>query len=156
MEGKDIAILLVLLGAFATAAWMFYLVADTNKRQRRLKAQAELHGRLLDKFSSAREVVEFLQTPGGAQFVDSFSADREEPSNGILRSTHRGIILVIVAAGCLFLNWWYYRESRGDNPLLVIGVILLCLGVGFLLSAAVSQRLSRTLALTERGGKSQQ
>jgi hypothetical protein len=154
MEGKDIAILLVLLGAFATAAWMFYLVADTNKRQRRLKAQAELHGRLLDKFSSAREVVEFLQTPGGAQFVDSFSTDREEPANGILRSTHRGIILVIVSAGCLFLNW-YYRNS-GDNPLLVIGVILLCLGVGFLLSAAVSQRLSRTLAVTERGRNSQQ
>jgi hypothetical protein len=154
MEGKDIAILFVLLGAFATAAWMFYLVAETNKRQRRLKAQAELHGRLLDKFSSAHEVVEFLQTPGGTQFVDSFSSDREEPASGILRSTHRGIILVIVSAGCLFLNW-YYRNS-GDNPLLVIGVILLCLGVGFLASAAVSQRLSRVLGLTERSRNLQQ
>ena len=93
----------------------------------------ELHTRLLDKFSSAKEVVEFLQTPGGAQFVDSISSDREEPANGILRSTHRGIILVMVATGCLFLNW-YYRDSR-DNPLLVIGVILICLGVGFLVSA---------------------
>jgi hypothetical protein len=53
---------------------MLYLVAETSKRQRRLKAQAELHGRLLDKFSSAHEVVEFLQTPGGAQFVDSSPA----------------------------------------------------------------------------------
>jgi hypothetical protein len=135
--------MLMFMALFATIGWVMYLVADTNKRQRRIKAQAELHGRLLDKFSSAREVVEFLQTPGGTQFVDSFSSDREEPSNGILRSTHRGIILVIVAAGVLFLNW-YYRYP-GDNPLLVIGVVLLCLGVGFLLSAAVSHRLSQAL-----------
>ena len=141
--------MLVLLAALATVGWVIYLAAETTKRQRRLKAQAELHGRLLDKFGSAREVVEFLQTPGGAQFVDSISSDREEPSNGIMRSTHRGIILVIVAAGCLFLSW-YFRNS-GENPLLVIGVILLCLGVGFLLSAVASQRLSRTLGLTERG-----
>jgi hypothetical protein len=154
MEGKDIAIMFVLLAAFATAAWMFYLMADTNKRQRRLKLQAEMHSRLLDKFSSAHEVVEFLQTPGGAQFVDSLSSEREEPANGILRSTHRGIVLAIVAAGCLFLSW-YYRNS-GENPLLVIGVILLCLGIGFLLSAAVSQRLSRTLGATGRTGNTPQ
>ena len=99
-------------------------------------------------------MVEFLQTPGGAQFVDSISSDREEPSNGILRSTHRGIILVIVAGGFLFLNW-YYRSS-GENPLLVIGVILLCLGIGFLVSAAVAQRLSRTLGLTGHTGNNPQ
>lgn len=150
---KDAAIMLVLLGAFATAAWVMYLAADTSKRQRRIKAQAELNGRLLDKFGSAREVVEFLQTPGGAQFVDSFSSDREEPASGILRSAHRGIILVIVAAGVLFLNW-YYRDS-GENPLLVIGVILLCLGLGFLTSAAVSHRLSRALGLPQRTGAQQ-
>jgi hypothetical protein len=148
MEGKDIAVMFVLLGAFVTAGWGMYLAAERSKRQRRLKAQTELHGRLFDKFSSARDVVEFLQTPGGVQFVDSFSGDREEPSNGILRSTHRGIVLVIVAAGCLFLSW-YYRNS-GENPLLVIGVVLLCLGVGFLLSAAVSHRLSQALGVTRR------
>ena len=154
MQGKDIAVMLVFLASLATAGWMFYLALETGKGQRRIKAQTELHGRLLDKFSSAHEVVEFLQTPGGAQFVDSISSDREEPSNGILRSTHRGIILVIVAGGFLFLNW-YYRSS-GENPLLVIGVILLCLGVGFLASAAVSQRLSRVLGLTERSRNLQQ
>jgi hypothetical protein len=153
MQFKDVAIMLVMLGAFGTAAWMFYLVADTNKRQRRLKAQAELHGRLLDKFGSAREVVEFLQTPGGAQFVESISSDREEPASGILRSTHRGIILVIVGAGCLGLIKAYGWDN---NPLLVMGVILLCLGLGFLLSAAVSHRLSRSLGLTGRAGNTQQ
>jgi type II secretory pathway component PulF len=153
MEPKDLMIMLVLLAVLATVGWVIYLAADTSKRQRRMKAQAELHGRLLDKFGSAREVVEFLQTPGGAQFVESISSDREEPASGILRSTHRGIILMIVAAGFLFLNW-YYRDSR-DNPLLVIGVILLCLGLGFLLSAAVSHRLSRTLGLAQRSGAQQ-
>ena len=76
MDGKDAAIMLVLLAAFATAGWVIYLAADTAKRQRRLKAQVELHTRLLDKFSSANEVVEFLQTPTGAQFVDGISSDR--------------------------------------------------------------------------------
>jgi Flp pilus assembly protein TadB len=152
MEGKDIAMMLVLLALLATVAWVMYLVADTNKRQRRMKAQAELHGRLLDKFSSAREVVEFLQTPGGAQFVDSISSDREEPSSGVLRSTHRGIILVVVGTGCLGLikaYGWY------NNPLLVIGVILLCLGIGFLVSAAVSHRLSKSFGASQATGNTQ-
>jgi len=149
MEPDKVAVMVVLLALFATIGWVIYLVAETTKRQRRLKAQTELHGRLLDKFSSAREVVEFLQTPGGAQFVDSYSSEREEPVNGILRSTHRGIILVVVGTGCLGLIKAYGSEN---NPLLVMGVILFCLGVGFLLSAAVSHRLSRTLGLTGRTG----
>lgn len=153
MEPKDLMIMLVLMAVLATVAWVIYLAADAAKRQRRLKAQAELHGRLLDKFGSAREVVEFLQTPGGAQFVDSISSDREEPSGGVLHSTHRGIILVVVAAGCLGLTGVYGRDN---NPLLVIGVILLCLGIGFLVSAAVSHRLSRTLDSTLRTGNTQQ
>jgi|ERR1039457_6309722 Flp pilus assembly protein TadB len=153
MEPKEAGIMLLFLAMFATIGWVVYLAAETSKRQRRMKAQAELHGRLLDKFSSAREVVEFLQTPSGAQFVDSISSDREEPASGILRSTHRGIILVIVAVGCLGLTVPY---GWRDNPLLVIGVILFCLGIGFLVSAAVSQRLWRTLGLAQRNGNTQQ
>jgi hypothetical protein len=129
-----------------------YLAADMNKRQRRMKAQAELHGRLLDKFSSAKEIAEFLQTSGGAQLLEGLSSEREDPAGGILRSTHRGIVLVVVAIGCLFLTVPY---GRHNNPLLVIGVILLCLGIGFLISAGVSQRLAKILGLMEPGGSTQ-
>jgi Flp pilus assembly protein TadB len=152
MDAEHASIMLVLLALFATIGWVIYLAADTAKRQRRIKAQTELHGRLLDKFSSASEVVEFLQTPSGAQFVDRISSDREEPASGILRSTHRGIILVVVAIGCLVLTRVYGWDN---NPLLVVGVILLCLGIGFLISAAVSHRLSRTLDLAQRTGNTQ-
>jgi Flp pilus assembly protein TadB len=144
--------MLVLLALFATIGWVIYLAADTAKRQRRTKAQAELHGRLLDKFSSAQEVIAFLETPSGAHFVDSFSSDREEPASGVLRSTHRGIVLVVVAIGCLVLTRVYGWDN---NPLLVVGVILLCLGIGFLISAAVSHRLSRSLDLARRTGHTQ-
>jgi Flp pilus assembly protein TadB len=148
MQSKDIAVMFVLLAAFVTAGWVIYVAAEATKRQRRMKAQSELHGRLLDKFS-AQEVVEFLQTPGGARFVDSVSGDREEPANGILRSAHRGIILVVVSAGLLGLTKVYGWDN---NPLLVIGVILLCLGIGFLLSALVSHRLAKTLDTAQGPG----
>ena len=148
MQSKDIAVMFVLLAAFVTAGWVIYVAAEATKRQRRMKAQSELHGRLLDKFS-AQEVVEFLQTPGGARFVDSVSGDREEPASGILRSTHRGIILVVVSAGLLGLTKVYGWDN---NPLLVIGVILLCLGIGFLLSALVSHRLAKTLDTAQGPG----
>ncbi len=146
--------LLVMMASFiATLAWVMYLVSETSKRQRRVKAQSELQGRLLDKFSSAHEVAEFLQTQGGAQFVNSFSSEREEPAAGILRSAHRGIVLSIVGVGCLGLTRAYGWEN---NPLLVVGVILLCLGIGFLISAAVSHRLSQDLGLGARSGNPQQ
>jgi hypothetical protein len=148
---KDV--LLAFLAVWVTIGWAVYLAADTAKQQRRMKAQAELHGRLLDKFGSAQEVVAFLQTPSGAHFVDSLSGDRDEPANGVLRSTHRGIILVIVAIGCLGLTRVYGFDN---NPLLVVGVILLCLGIGFLVSAAVSHRLARTLDSAQRSGTTHQ
>lgn len=153
MDPKTAGIMMLFLAMFVTVGWVAYLAADMSRRQRRMKTQAELHGRLLDKFNSAHEVVEFLQTPSGAQFVDGISSDREEPASGILRSTHRGIILVILAAGCLGLTVPYGREN---NPLLVIGVILLSLGIGFLVSAGVSHRLSRTLGLVQRPGNIRQ
>jgi hypothetical protein len=133
----------------ALIAWALYLSADLAKRQRRMKAQAELHSRLLDKFGSAREVVEFLQTPGGAQFLDRLSEERESPSGGILRSVHRGIILLVLGVGSLGLMGAY---GWRDNPLLVGGVLLVSLGTGFLISAVVSHRLARQLGLSERAG----
>jgi hypothetical protein len=144
---SNVAVAVILIGLFVTICWVVYQASEFGRRGQRLKAQAELHSRLLEKFGSAREVVDFLQTPGGAQFVESISSDRENPASGILRSAHRGIILVVLAAGCLGLHWHYLGS---DNPLLVIGVVLLCLGIGFLISAAVSHRLSRTLGLAER------
>jgi len=153
MGPKDASMVLLVVAMFATIAWVVYLAADTSRRQRRMKAQAELHGRLLDKFSSASEVVNFLETPGGARFVDNLSSDREEPANGILRSAHRGIVLIVVGAGCLGLIRAYGWEN---NPLLVIGVILLCLGIGFLISAAVSHRLSKALGMRDHSGNLQQ
>ena len=152
MEPRDAGIFVLCLAVLATVGWVMYLAADMNKRQRRMKAQAELHGRLLDKFSSAKEIAEFLQTSGGAQLLEGLSSEREDPAGGILRSTHRGIVLVVVAIGCLGLTRAYGWDN---NPLLVVGVILLCLGIGFLISAGVSQRLAKILGLMEPGGSTQ-
>lgn len=142
MQSKDVAVLFVFLSLFVTMGWGVYLLAETRKRRDRIQAQAELNRRLLDKFGSAREIVEFFETPGGAKFMESLASDREAPAGAVLRSTHREIILAILAVGCLSLAW-YYRAD--ENPLLVIGVLLLCLGIGFLVSAVVSRQLSKSL-----------
>jgi len=142
MAAKDAAGFLMFVAMVGLVGWVMYLFTEARRRQGRLKAQSELNGRLLDKFATAQEIVQFLQTPGGAQLLESFSGDRESPARGVLRSMHRGIILSVLSAGCLALAW-HYRDY--DNPLLVIGVTLLSLGVGFLISAAVTGRLAKTL-----------
>lgn len=146
MSAQVAAAAMVMLAVLVTIGWVMYLVAETSKRQRQMKARAELQGRLLDKFSSATEVVEFLQTPGGARFIESPADSDEKPSGGILRSVHRGIILLAVGLGCLGLTVAYGWQ---DNPLLVIGVILVCLGIGFLVSAAVSRQLAKALGIAD-------
>ncbi len=85
----------------------------------------------------------FRGLPGGdATYGELRRAIAKLLASAILRSTHRGIVLAIVAVGCLGLAW-YYRAS--ENPLLVIGVLLLCLGIGFLVSAVVARQLSKNL-----------
>lgn len=56
-----------MLTSTAMVVLIVYFVAKS--RQRRAELQAEVQTRLIDRFGTAPELIEFLQSPAGQQFV---------------------------------------------------------------------------------------
>lgn len=135
--------ILISLGLFAMVGWIVWV--DARRRQAQSKAAAETHSKLLEKFTSSQELVEFLQTDEGRRFLESAAGPRLSPLEGVLRSARYGVILTIFGLGWLLLSLTGRYDD--DGALTLIGVLIGSVGIGFLVSAAVSYYLSKKWGL---------
>jgi hypothetical protein len=135
--------ILISLGLFAMVGWIVWV--DARRRQTQSKTAGETHSKLLEKFTSSQDLVAFLQTDEGRLFLESASGSRLGPPERILRSVHYGVILTVAGLGWLSLGLTGRYDD--DGALTVVGVLIGTVGVGFLVSAAVSSYLSKKWGL---------
>jgi hypothetical protein len=148
--------LIIVPAAFTLVGFIVWTLAAGWQRHSRLKLTNSFNSKLLDRIGSIKDLNEFLQTEGGAQFMDSLTVERQttRPQEGILRASQIGIVLVMLSIGFLALRWYFavrYAAIGDDFEILtIIGAIALSLGVGFLISAAASYRLGGVLGVLDR------
>jgi hypothetical protein len=132
---------------FATVAFVVWTVATTWQRTRHLREMTAFHARIIDRMGSIKDFNDFLQTPGGLQFMNAITADKGPtgPRERILRAVQTGIVLSSVGLGCLLLSDSFQYEAA--DLFRVAGFILVSLGVGFLIAAVAAYGLSRHLGL---------
>lgn len=142
-----------LLIAFALA-WLVRTVIEQKRWNRLSKTQTEVHNKILDRFGSTDELLEYIRTPAGEGFLESapipLHSDRpasSPPLSRALWSIQIGVVLGAAALGMLLVSGQLDEESA--QALFVLGVIGLSAGVGFVASAVVSLLLSRRLGLWE-------
>jgi hypothetical protein len=105
----------------------------TKSKQKQIDALTAVQTRMLDKFGDAKEFVDFMQSAEGREFLRGTSATRVRGScDRVEKSLRTGIILSLLGIAFLVLS----RFEDGD--MIVPGVLILAVGVGFLLSAGVS------------------
>ena len=150
---EALAVTLVLVSFMTSLYFLVSAGLNARKSSALIRARAELQTKLLDRLGSGREVVEFCQTEGGKQFVEALSlgtlesqASKGSPTERILGSVQKGIILTLLGFGFLLLALKFRRDDPGD-VFMVIGIVGLSLGIGFLLSAGASYRLSKSLGI---------
>ncbi|HEY6308566.1 MAG TPA: hypothetical protein VI488_19145 [Candidatus Angelobacter sp.] len=131
------------------ASWGFfgaciYVIAATLRRRQ----QNAMQKHMLEKFSSAQDFAAFVQSPAGQKYVMSFSESVTNPRNAILRSLRTGIILMFLGGGLTASTGAVgaYTKSWID----AIGVVLIFLGLGFVLAAAVSYFLAKRIGVSEK------
>jgi len=137
------------------AAWVAKSINDHRRWRRASDVQAEAHTKLLDRFSSNEDLLTYIQTPVGRHFLESTpinldgAASFGAPINRILWSVQVGLVL---AAGGFGLSYAIPADlARSVSlPLTVISVLGIALGIGFVLSAAVSYKISQQLGLLDR------
>lgn len=127
-----------IISSFGATVLIVYYVMRAKQRQ--AEVQAEMQSKLIERFGSAPEMITFLQSPAGRDFVSGvqrplINRTRERILGGFTRS----IVLTALGAGFLFLTF------REDDAFVIPGTLVLSLGIGYFVATLVSWRLSATL-----------
>lgn len=135
----DLIPIIAILSTMSMVVLVVFFV--TRARQRRVEAQVEMQARLIDRFGTAPELVSFLHSPAGRQFVAGVqSAPATLTRERIMSGFTRAIVLTMLGAGFMFLT---YYEHDGDFA--VPAALLFFLGLGYLIATIVSWKMSAKL-----------
>jgi hypothetical protein len=118
-------------------AVLYLLFSGYQTRQRTSVRQA-----VIDKFSSAEDFAAFLRSPAGQQFIVDLSGS-DSPARAVIGGIQKGITLVLLGGGV----WWTGTSLEREAEVAGIGVVLVCVGLGILISAGISYRLSKSWGL---------
>jgi hypothetical protein len=142
------------LFAFALV-WVVRAIVEHKRWSRLARTQTEVHNKILDRFGTSAELLEYVKSSAGSRFLESApipvrseSSPRAQsaPLGRVLWSIQFGVVIAAAAIGMLLVSLRYGDQS-GD--LFGLGAVALCIGLGFIGSAAVTIFLSRRLGLWE-------
>jgi hypothetical protein len=134
--------------------WLIRTFIDYRRWNRLAKVQTEVHTRLLDRFSTNEELLQYVQSPAGSKFLQSAPIALDAgprsigaPLSRILWSVQAGLVLAAGGVGLLVGA----TQIGGDayQPLHVLGILSMALGIAFTVSAAASFLISKRLGLIE-------
>ena len=138
-----------LLGVFA---WVVKAIIQHRRWLKASAVQADVHTKLMERMASNEELLAYIQSPAGRRFLESapVRADIESPSvaapvGPIIWSMMMGIVLATVGVGFRFAGGYIGDENQ--KPFIVVGMIIMALGVGFILAALMAYLVSSRLGL---------
>ena len=151
-------VLLGIVTAILTLAWLARAAIDHRRWLRATRIQTDAHTKIVDRLSSNEDLLAYMQSATGQRFLSASlgvpsAADVAPPQvvgapfNRILWSVQAGI--VVAAAG---LGLWIAKNGvieEAAQPMLVISILAMALGIGFVVSAFASYALSRQLGLIQ-------
>ena len=154
----DIVELVAIFGTILLIAlslgWFIRTMIEQKRWNRLSQTQSEVHNKILERFETNEELLAYVRTPAGSRFLESAPiplhaerAPRNPSISRVLWSIQIGVIVAAGAIGLLLVSGRFEPESA--EGLSALGVIGICVGLGFVGSAAVSILLSRRLGLWE-------
>jgi ABC-type multidrug transport system fused ATPase/permease subunit len=151
---EALSIFAVLLLVTGVLTWLIRTLIDHRRWSRMSKVQAEVHNKLMDRFTANEDLLAYIQTPAGKRFLESApialdGAPRavSAPVGRILWSVQVGLVLAAAGFGLEYVSGSI--EKTVAQPLFAMGVLAISIGIGFVVSAIVSYVLSRRLGLWE-------
>jgi len=133
------------LAIIICVAWIVTNVVAALRQRTNTRTRAEIYNRLIDKFGTAPEFIDFLKSDAGLQFIEENTAPDSVPLTKILGSIQLGVILVLLGGGLLVIGNIFGGSLGGDLYIIltVSGTVGLTVGVGFLISAGIAYKLCR-------------
>jgi hypothetical protein len=150
MHSEAPFVVLGLWGFFTGVGWIIWVIA-TNIRMTKLgRVQAQMQASLLERLGSSQELLAFLQTETGRRLLEApppAPEPRRSPIGRILTSVQAGIILAALGGAFFATSGAYFGTAASFQ---VLGFVGVCLGAGFLVSAAATYILSKSWGLLDQ------
>lgn len=134
---------------------------SSRRRSRVAEIQRDIHIKLFEKFGTSQELIDYLKTDAGSKFLDSASIEHTGTFGRVLGSVQAGLILFLLGVAVLIgrftmpaVGFSPVEQAQTAHGFLVVSLLLLALGLGFLGSAAASYQLSRRWGLFDRAARS--
>ncbi len=130
-------------------AWVVVNIVQALKQRANLQTKTEIYNRMIDKFGTAPEFISFLQSEEGRAFIEENVTQSNAPAKKILGSIQAGVIFTMLGVGLLTQGNIFGGSLGGDLyiVLTVSGTVGLMVGIGLLISVAISFWLSKSWGL---------
>ena len=153
---EGLFVLIGIMTAIFALAWITRSAIEHRRWLRATKIQTDAHTKIVDRLSSNEDLLAYMQSTMGQRFLTTSLGSPATsgpapyvgaPFNRILWSVQAGIVLAAAGVGL-----WFARRGVIDEvaqPLQVVAILAIALGIGFVASAFASYALSRQLGLVQ-------
>lgn len=132
--------------------WLVRTIVEQKRWNRLSKTQAEVHNKILDRFSTSEELLEYVRSPAGTKFLESAPIPlhtEQAPQNAqvtrIMWSLQLGVVVMAAAIGMLIVSARFAEED--SHGFFALGFIGLSIGAGFIASAVITLVVTKRLGL---------
>jgi hypothetical protein len=150
---NGISAVVVIAAIIGSIVWLIRTIVEQRRWLRVARTQSEVHGKLLDRLTSNEDLLAYIQTAAGRRFLESGpllaqaepSRTAGAPLSRILLALQAGVVLISLGIG-----FWIVQRSFPDDMtdgFTVMGTLMVALGIGFTLAAAVSYAISSRFGL---------
>ncbi|RLE21609.1 MAG: hypothetical protein DRJ65_15715 [Acidobacteria bacterium] len=148
---EAVSMMVTLPVVFGVMGWGFKILLDFFRQRRMATMMFDLQNKVIDKFGTAPEALQYLESEAGRRLLETASTGPTHPRMRVLASIQIGVVLAAVAVGFLLVRGVMPEAAQGFT---IIGVLGACVGAGFLVSGAVAYWLSKSWGLINGGSGS--
>ncbi|HEV7920683.1 MAG TPA: hypothetical protein VGR02_07820 [Thermoanaerobaculia bacterium] len=121
------------------------VMAIVRGKTERAKMHADVQAKMVERFGTAPEFIEYLRSAEGKAFMGAVEQTQQRSAlDRVVSGFSKATVTAFLGLG--FIVIYCFPDTRFEG-FLIAGVILLMLGLGFILSALVSLKLSRNWGL---------
>lgn len=149
---ENTTIAIIITTSVCVFGWIVWVIAVNIRRSRSSRHLAEMHSHLLDRFTGNQDLIAFLEGESGRRYFDALDCDVKGPLNRVLNGIQLGIVLVLLGISLLIVRSTQsdYTPATLRTALVLIGTPAIAVGVGFLISSAISHRLTKSWGLLDK------
>jgi hypothetical protein len=151
-----LAFFLFFMTALGVATHVGRSILEHRRWMHAMKIQTDTHTKLVDRLASNDELMAYINSPVAQRFLSSTPVSVESdrlgnvaaPVSRILTSMQIGVVATCGGTGLWIAKARVIEEVA--QPLHVIAVLAIALGIGFVISALLSYGLSEQMGLMKR------